>query len=497
MQVIDWIILLAYVALVVGLGCWFVRKSSTSDEFIAAGRSLPGWVVGLSVFGTFVSSISFLANPGKSFDANWNPFVFSLSLPMAAWIATKWFVPFYRTLGTVSAYDHLESRFGLWARLYAVCCYLLTQVGRVGSIMFLVAQVLETATGAPIAVIIVATGFLVTLYTLLGGIEAVIWTDALQSVVLTLGIMVTLVVIPMEVPGGVGGILDVAVEHRKFSLGSFGASLGESTFWMVLIYGLFINLQNFGIDQSYVQRYATARTERGAKGSVWLGALLYVPISAFLFLIGTGLFALYQSRPELAPAGGFAAGDRVFAYFIVHQLPAGLTGLLMAAIFSAAMSSVDSSLNSAATLTLCDFYRRLSKRPIGEQESMRILHWATIFWGCVGTGAALAMIGVKSVLDLWWSIASIASGGMLGLFLLGMLSRRAGSREALWGTLSGLLPILWITWTSLNHKLPMGYRLREDLRFPGHSNLAIVVGTMAILFVGWGLSRRRPLRSES
>lgn len=491
MQVIDWVVLLGYVAGVVGFGCWFVRKSSTSDEFIAAGRSLPGWVVGLSVFGTFVSSISFLANPGKSYNENWNPFVFSLSLPLAAGIATKWFVPFYRKCGTVSAYDHLEERFGLWARWYAVCCYLLTQVGRVGSIMFLVAKVLEQATGAPMELIIVTTGILVTLYTLLGGIEAVIWTDAVQSIVLTIGILVTLCVIPMEVPGGVSGVFEITAEQNKFSLGSFGGSLVESTFWMMLIYGLFINLQNFGIDQSYVQRYATAKTDNGAAASVWIGALMYVPISAMLFLIGTGLFALYTTRPELVPASGFASGDDVYPHFIVHQLPAGLTGLLMAAIFSAAMSSVDSSLNSAATLTLCDFWKRLSKREIDEKRSMRILRWSTIFWGILGTAAALAMIGVKSVLDVWWSIASIASGGMLGLFLLGILSKRAMSRDALIGTLCGAGLILWITWTSMTRKLPVSLQLPESYRFPWNANLAIVLGTAAILIVGWGLSRSR------
>ena len=172
----DIIVLLVYLAGVVGFGCWFVRRSRTTEGFMAAGRSLPGWAVGLSIFGTYVSSISFLALPGKAYGANWNAFVFSLSLPLAAWLAVRYFVPFYRKTGEISAYHHLEHRFGAWARTYAVLCYLLTQLVRMGAIMYLVGLALEPLTGLSPATLVLATGVLVTVYTLLGGIEAVIWT---------------------------------------------------------------------------------------------------------------------------------------------------------------------------------------------------------------------------------------------------------------------------------------------------------------------------------
>ncbi len=481
MKTIDLIVLVAYLVCVVGLGLWLAKRSKTTEGFMAAGGALPGWAVGLSIFGTFVSSISFLANPGKAFDANWNPFVFGLSLPLAAWVATRYFVPFFRKSGTVSAYTHLEERFGPWARVYAVVCYLLTQMGRVGTILYLVALALAPLTGWSVFTIIIVTGVLVTVYTLIGGIEAVIWTDVVQSIVLTLGIFLCLGVIFSGMPEGAGQVFSIASESDKFSLGSFGLSLNEPTFWVILIFGLFINLQNFGIDQSYVQRYATANSEHEAKKSVWLGALLYLPISALLFLVGTGLFAFYTAQPELLPES-ISKGDKVFPHFIANELPTGITGILIAAVLAAAMSSVDSSLNGSATLTWCDLVKRFSRKEPDEATGMKVLHGATIAFGIIGTSAALAMTRVQSALDAWWKLSSIFSGGILGLFLLGLIVKKAKNAAAATAVAIGVLVIFWMSasW------------LPENLRPALHSNLTIVLGTLTIFFVGLLISRFVP-----
>jgi SSS family solute:Na+ symporter len=481
LRTVDLLVLVAYLVIVVGLGIWLAKRSRTTEGFMAAGGVLPGWAVGLSIFGTFVSSISFLANPGKAFDANWNPFVFGLSLPLAAWIATRYFVPFFRKTGEVSAYTHLEKRFGPWARVYAVICYLLTQMGRVGTILYLVALALAPLTGWSVVTIILVTGILVTVYTLIGGIEAVIWTDVVQSIVLTLGIFLCLGVIFTGMPEGAGQVFSIAKEADKFSLGSFGSSLTAPTFWVILVFGLFINLQNFGIDQSYVQRYATAKSEAAAKRSVWLGALLYVPISALLFLVGTGLFAFYEAQPDLLPES-ISKGDKVFPHFIATELPLGITGILVAAVLAAAMSSVDSSLNGSATLTWCDIVKRFSRNEPTEATGMKVLHGATIAFGIVGTGAALAMTRVQSALDAWWKISSIFSGGILGLFLLGLIVKRAQNVAAATGVVIGVLVIFWMSapW------------MPESLRPALHGNLTIVVGTLTIFLVGLLISRFLP-----
>lgn len=493
LRFVDEFILIAYLAGTVGLGCWFMFRNRSAEDFTAAGGSMPGWVVGLSVFGTYLSSISFLALPGKAFIADWSPFAFSLSIPLAAWIAVRFFVPFYRGQCDVSAYRHLESRFGLWARVYAVGCYLLTQVARMGSVMYLLALPLHQLLGWGIPEIIIITGVLTTIYSCIGGIRGVIWTDAVQSLVLIGGALTCAVALPLLMPDGPAQMFRLAAQHRKFSLGGFGPSVGKATFWVVLVYGIFINLQNFGIDQNYVQRYHTARSRKEANRAVWLGGLLYVPVSMMFFFIGTGLFTFYTARPDLLPAAiraeaAAGKGDSVFPYFIVKVLPTGMTGLLIAAIFAAAMSTLSSSLNSAATLTLSDLYKRFFRPQAAGREALLVLYAGTLGWGLVGTGAALAMIRVRSALDAWWELAGIFSGGMLGLFLLGLISRRAGSPAAAVAVVAGLVVIVWM---SLSPRLAADGPMAA-LRSPFHGFMVIVVGTLTLFLVGLLLSRWLP-----
>lgn len=483
---IDILVLILYLAAVVGLGCWLSRRNRTTNDFMAAGGTLPGWAVGLSIFGTYLSSNTFIGVPGKAYGENWNGFVFSLSLPFAAWVAVKWFVPFYRRTGEISAYHHLEKRFGPWARTYALGCYLLTQLARVGTILFGVSLGLSALTGWSVPVIIIAGGIAVTAYTLLGGIAAVIWTDVIQSLVLLVGALVIAGLLLANHPHGPGEALHIAANEGKFSLGSFGLDLTQSTFWVVFLYGVFINLNNFGIDQSFVQRYHAARDEKAAARSVWAGALLYVPVAALFFLIGSLLFSYYHASPELLKplVAQYPDGhaDKVLPHFIATQLPPGAAGLLIAAIFAAAMSSIDTSLNSAATVTLKDFVQRHLNRGQTESDALRILRTATLVWGVLGTGVALAMIGQKSLLDAWWKLSGIFAGGMLGLFLLGLISRRANNAGALAGVIVGVLVICWMTFPD---------QLPQALRSPFHAHMITVIGTLTIFGVGVACSRAR------
>ena len=481
---LDLAVLLAYLASVVAIGLRVGRRNRSPHQFMVAGGRLPAWAVGLSIFGTYVSSISYIALPGKAYASNWNPFVFSLALPLTAWVAARWFVPFYRSGGEVSAYAHLERRFGPWARTYAVVCYLLTQLARTGVILYLLAVTLAPLTGWSVTTLVLVTSGVVVVYALVGGIEAVIWTDVLQSVVLVGGALVCVVVLFLGMPEGPGQALAFAARHGKLALGSFGPSLAAPTFWVVLLYGIFINLQNFGIDQTYVQRYATARSEKDAARSVWLGALLYVPISATLLLVGTLLFAYYAARPELLPSG--IEADGVFPHFMATALPAGVGGLVVAGVFAAAQSTLSSSINSSATLVLCDLYRRHLRPSAGESESMRVLRAATVVVGLAGAAAALAMIGDRETLDTWWELAGVSSGGMLGLFLLGFLSRRATSAAAGAGVTVGVLVIAWL---SLSPRLGEGWAW---MRSPFHSFLVTVIGTLTVFLVGLAVAALRP-----
>lgn len=482
----DLAILVLYLGGMLVLGLWYGRRNTSSDRFIRAGGRIPGWAVGLSIFGTYVSSISFLALPGKAVAENWNPLGFSLSLPLAAWVATRWFVPFYRREGEVSAYHHLESRFGAWARNYAALCYILTQLARMGTILYLVALALAPLTGWSVPALIVVTGLLTLFYAWTGGIEAVVWADVIQSGVLLIGAISCALILVAQLPGGPEQLWSVAVAHHKFDLGNFSMSLAEATFWVVLIYGLFINLQNFGIDQNYVQRYAVAVSEKAARRSVWLGAWLYLPTSALFLFIGTGLYVRYTLQPELWTAAWSWTDrpDTVLPHFLRTGLPIGFTGLVVAALFAAAQSTLSSSINGCATLTLCDGYRRYIRPHASEREALRVLRMATVVYGCAGIGVALAMTRVRTALDAWWELASVFSGGMLGLFLLGQIARRSRKPAALSGVLAGVTAIAWV---SLSRHLPETW---SAWRSRLHPFLAVVVGTLAILCVGLLFARK-------
>ena len=301
MSIIDTIVFLIFTGGVVLLGCSFFSKKRTSDEFTSAGRSLPGWVVGMSIFATYVSSISYLAYPGKAYMADWNAFVFSLSIPIASYFAARYFVPFYRNLDSVSAYSFLEKRFGTWARFYASICYLLTQIARMGSILYLLALPMNALLGWDIKAIIIVTSVAIIFYSMLGGLKAVIWTEAIQGFILIGGAIICMLVLMFNMPEGPKQMFDMAVADNKFSLGSFGTSLSDSTFWVCLVYGIFINLQNYGIDQNYVQRYLTAKDEKQAKFSALFGGYLFIPVSMIFFMIGTALYTFYKAYTDLLP----------------------------------------------------------------------------------------------------------------------------------------------------------------------------------------------------
>ena len=465
MHIIDIIVFLLFTGGVVAFGCSFFKKKGTSEEFTSAGRSLPGWVVGMSIFATYVSSISYLGYPGKAFSGDWNAFVFSLSIPIASYFAARYFVPFYRSQDSISAYSFLENRFGPWARIYASSCYLLTQIARTGSILYLLALPMNVLLGWHIQTIIIVTSVAIVLYSMLGGMKAVIWTEAIQGIILIGGALVCMFILLFDMPGGPVQTFSIAMEDGKFSLGSFGSSLSESTFWVCLIYGIFTNLQNYGIDQSYVQRYHTAKNEKEAKFSALFGGYLFIPVSAVFFMIGTGLYAFYKVHPGILPDG--VGADYVFPFFIVNELPVGLTGLLIASIFAAGMSTIATSVTSSSTIILTDYYQHFRKHA-GNRERMLVLKLSSVGVGVAGILVAFAFMSVQSALDAWWALASIFSGGMLGLFLLGYISRKARKFDAVLGVVCGVILVCWIVISPFVH-----------------ANLAIVFGTLLIFLVGF------------
>ena len=484
MHIIDFIIFLVFTIGVVLFGCSFFRKDSSADEFTNAGRSIPGWVVGMSIFATYVSSISYIGYPGKAFAADWNAFVFSLSIPIASYFAAKYFVPFYRKGGSVSAYTFLEEKFGAWARLYASACYLLTQIARMGSILYLLAVPMYILMGWDLHLVIILTSIGIIIYSMMGGLKAVIWADAIQGIILIGGALLCLAILMFSMPEGPLQTFELATNSpvgNKFSLGSFTGDLTTSTFWVCLIYGVFINLQNYGIDQNYVQRYHAAKTDKDAKFSALFGGYLVIPVSALFFLIGSALYSYYQAGVDPLPADIAAKPDYVFPYFIVNGLPVGLRGLLIASIFAAGMSTVSTSVTSAATIFLTDYWRPFFHKMTPKEHhalELVVVRLSSVGVGALGACVAIAMLSVESIIDAWWTLSSIFSGGMLGLFLLGCIPRKINRTAALVGCICGVLVIAWISLAGL-WNLP-GIHL--------HTYLAIVLGTTVIFLTGFLLT---------
>lgn len=504
LPLLDIAIILIYLLAMLYIGYYFSKKNKNSEQFTKASGAIPGWAIGLSIYATFLSSNTFLGVPGKAFGSNWNAFVFSISMPFAAWVAAKYFVSFYRNTGEVSAYTNLEKRFGPWARTYAVLCFLLTQFARMGSIFFGMALTLHALTNFSMPSIMIVMGICIIFYTVLGGMEAVIWTEVVQGVLKTLGALLILFLIIREIPGGVQQIYQIANDNNKFSLGTTAFNFKESSFWVVLLYGFFINLNNFGMDQNYVQRYHTATSSKQAVKSVWLCVFLYVPASLLFFIIGSSLFSYYQLHPELANAlkesiaveklgtaasaseiSQFMAGlqpvdyaDKVMPHFMVNKVPTVFLGLIIAAILSAAMSTISSGMNASATVFTKDIYKRYFNKRATEKSEFTTLYISTVVFGLIGLGTGLAMIGIKSILDIWWELSGIFAGGMLGLFLLGLISKRTKSHEALIAVIIGVIVILWMTFSD---RIPADYAY---LRSAMHKNMIIVVGTLSIFLSG-------------
>lgn len=487
LHVIDIAILAAYCLLVVGMGLYYTRKCRTAEEFMVAGRSIPAWAAGLAIMSTYTSSISYIATPGKAYDTDWHPLIFSLAIFPVAWLACRYAVPYYRRMKLLSVYEFLEKRVGAWGRVYAAMSFLLYIVGRTAVILYLVSLLLNQFLDWRIEAIIVTIGVVTILYTLLGGMEAVIWTDVIQSVIMIGGLLFCVATLSWRILSGPEPLIGAAVDANKFSLGSWDLSLSSRTIWVMIIYGVTENLRNLLADQNFVQKYSSVSTEQQARRSIWIAMLIYIPMTAVFLYIGTALFAFYSGG---AAGGAVTKGDEAFPYFIATQLPIGLKGLVLAAVLAAAMSTVDSGLNCSATVLLVDFYKRYVNPQVSDRASLLCLRVTTVVWGLFGTGFAILMIRAKSALDVWWQVSGIFGGGILGLFLLSLL----GIRLRLWQGLIAIgVSIAVISWGTFARNLPETWKWAEASFEP---IIVGAVGTAALmiaaLILGWG-NRRMPV----
>jgi len=432
---LNYLVVFFYLLISLLIGVYFSRKQKSTDDYFVGGGRIPWWASGLSVFGTLLSAITFMAIPAKSFTTDWSFFMLNVAAvaitPLIAFI----FIPFFNRLNISTAYEYLERRFNYFARALGSVSFILFQLGRIGIVLLLPSLAISIVTGISVEICILLMGVLCVIYTAYGGIEAVIWTDVMQVIVLLGGSIVAIIWILSKTDASMTEIINYASEREKFNILNFDFNFTESTFWVVFFGGLASAMVTQGTDQTVVQRFLTSTSIKDSQKTLYTNAILTIPATIIFFGIGTLLYIFYTEMPQkLSPA--ISNNDSLFPWYIVKELPMGVSGLLIAGIFSAAMSSISSSLNSVSTAFCNDLYRHYNPN-VQDVKLLRLAKIVTIFVGIFGVLLALWMANsnIKSLWDQFYRFLGLITGGLGGMFLLGMLTKRANTT----GTMIGLV----------------------------------------------------------
>ena len=437
---LDVIVIVAYLAAMVGMAFYFARRNTNTEEYFVGGRSFSGWVIGLSLLGTIVSSQTFLALPAAAYTLDWRQLAVNFPLPVVAILAILVFLPLFRQTRLTSAFEYLGRRYSTFPRIYGTISFIIMQLIRAAQVLFLMSLPIQFVTGLPVELVIILSAIFVGVYTIAGGIDVVIWTDVIQTLVLIFGGLVCLLCIVFMLPHGVSDVFEVASMENKFSLGSFDWDITRRTFWTVLILGVVNWLAIYGGDQNVVQRYASAKSLKEARKAVILFSALALPIWTFFFFVGTSLFAYYSIYPNPAIAG--LEADGVLPYFILSRVPSGVAGLLIAAVIAAAMSTMDSSINAIATVSVVDILRPYLAKGRSDAYYLRAAKIIAGLATClIVVGATVfANMDKESMTDVSLVVTSVFGGCLMSLFMVGFFTRRVDGRSA---SIALIAAIVW------------------------------------------------------
>nr|WP_240155179.1 sodium:solute symporter [Chitinophaga sp. Cy-1792] len=427
-----------------------MKQHSTTDYF-KGGQKIPGWATGLSIFGAKLSAITFIGIPAKTYATDWTYFFLLMTIIMVMPFVVRYFIPFYRKLGVTSSYEYLEKRFSYPVRAIAAMMYILLQLGRMGIVILLPSIALSVVTGIDVRTSIIVMGVVSLFYTVLGGIEAVIWTEVVQVIILLTGAILALVLIPLYLNHTVSQSMDILHQYNKLKVFDLHFSFTSSTFWVVVIGGFALNLIQYGCDQTVVQRYLTTTDEKEAVKSLRLGAWLTLPSTIIFFAIGTLLFLFYRDHPQEVNIA-LDNQDTIFPWYIVTQLPKGIAGLVITAIFAAAMGSLNGSVNGVATVVVNDFFRRQLPGK-ADKYYLRMARVVTLVVGLFGTLVAWLMAnwGATSLWDQFNLIMGLFTGSVGGLFILGIFTKRVAGKAAVAGfAVSAGIQVLLLQYTHIH-----------------------------------------------
>ena len=436
---LDYAVLAVYLLGMLGIGFLFLRKEGTAGDFFLGGGRLPWWAVGISIFATTLSAITFLSFPAKSFAADWRMLPYNFGILMVAPVIIRYYLPYFRRLNLTTAYEYLERRFNRAVRRWASGLFILFMVSRIAIVLYLPSLALNVATGLDVYCCILVMASVTIIYCTLGGMEAVVWGDVVQGVILVGGALLSLVVLACSSDGGWFGLFSTASDAGKLATFDFRLSITQPVFWLVLLGAFANNMITYSSDQTIVQRYMCGTDERQAKRSIWLNALLAIPVTFLFFMVGTALFTYYRSHPERFDTA-LGSPDAIYPLFIVNGLPPGVSGLVIAAVFAAAMSTLSSNINSASAAVYADFLQ-LSFPKWTQRFPVLIPQAAGIVIGLAGTILAifLATWDIKSLWDLFNAFLGLFTGPVGGLFFMGIFSKRINATGAMAGLIASSL----------------------------------------------------------
>ncbi len=467
---LNWTLLIFYLGAMLYLGYFFMKRENGTEDFFKGGGRIPWWAAGMSIFATMLSAITFMAIPAKVFATDWKYFPTAIAILIMAFPVVKYFLPFFRRLNVTTAYEYLEQRFNYATRFLASFVFIIFMVARMALVLFLPSLALTTVTGIDIYTCIVLMGVITIIYCTMGGVEAVVWGDVIQGFVLLGGAVLAVIFLITGTEGGLGKLIEISVEQNKFTMFDFAFSWKSATLWVIILGGLANNLISYSSDQTVIQRYMTTKDEKSAGKSIILNGVLSVVVSMVFYFIGTALYTFYKTQPgELNFV--MQNTDSIFPHFIMSKMPIGVAGILIAAIFSATMSTVSSNVNSLSTAFTSDFYRHFFPGT-SDRKQLAVARWSGIVFGGIGVGFALLMatLNILSLFDYFNKILGLLASGLGGLFIMGIFFSRIDARSALSGFAVGTGVLLFV-------------QLGTDISFWLYGFIGIVVSvTVAFIF---------------
>lgn len=430
---LNWSILLVYLFCMLFLGYFFMRRENSSEDFFKGGGRIPWWAAGISIYATMLSAITYMSIPAKAFATNWTYYPMLFTILIVSFPVVKYYLPFFRRLNVTTAYEYLERRFNYSTRLMASALFITFMVARMALVLFLPSLALTTVTGIDIYICIILMGIVTIIYCTMGGVEAVVWGDVIQGFILVAGAILAAVYLIVNTDGGFNNFVDIAQNQDKFRLFNWSFDYTKATFWVVILGGLANNLISYTSDQTVIQRYLTTKDERSAGRGIMMNGLMSAGVSVIFYVIGTGLYTFFKTHPH-DMSYTLANGDAIFPFFMVSQLPVGVTGLMIAAIFAATMSTISSNINSVSTAFTVDVYKHFVPG-MSDKKMLKVARWTSVLSGVIGILLAVLMVtwNILSLVDYFNSILGLLASGLGGLFIMGIFFDRIDSKGALIG----------------------------------------------------------------